>query len=100
LVYHTQTTGPHLNSSMFQQCLSQSSAWKGHVWIGCSPDGTCAPIAIGGGPGGAMKCRQDKVQMNPAIGLRLRNVKTLKLTEVGLVHRSVSANKKCRSFCL
>jgi len=45
LVYHTQTTGPHLNSSMFQQCLSQSSAWKGHVWIGCSPDGTCGATA-------------------------------------------------------
>jgi len=30
---------------------------------------------------GAMKRRQDKVQMNEAFGLQLRNVKTLKLTK-------------------
>src|SRR3990170_462221 len=41
------------NSSMFQPGLNQSSAWKWHARIGCSPDETCGATRPGSG---AMKC--------------------------------------------
>jgi len=66
-----QVTFPHLYSSMFQQGISEFSAWQWYVWIGCSltfakrsgearPAGTWGHAALER----AMKYSQDKILMN------------------------------------